>query len=405
MKNSRLVLLIMSAGCFLNSTLTHAAAFQFYELATPIIGSAGVGQAAVADDASTSYFNPAGMSLLNSSQVMLGSQVILPYANFSVGSVNTISGNNGGSAGVLAPGLGGYYVYHFSPKINFGISLTSPYGGAFSYDNHWVGRYVVQQTTFYTMDLNPTISYQVNSWLSVGGGFVYEYANLNQTVALPLTPTVDGQANINVANFAPSFNAGVLFTPRPETKIGIAFRYQIVHDLSGNTNFLNISATPKTTTKMVMASNVIASLAQMIGQKFTLLGELGWADWSSMKNSIITIDGYSSITPNNWNDTYRVGLGGRYQFTSAFMYQLGVSYDSSPTTTSKRLPDLPVDGQVRVGTGIKYNLIPAVALGISYEYMYLGKADIRNTSSMGVLAGSYSRNFANVFQASLNVSC
>ena len=405
MEHSRLSKLAAFIGIMSLSQLSYAAGFQFYELGTPIIGTASVGQAAVAEDASTTYFNPAGMSLLPATEVMLGTQIILPYTNFSPNSSNTISGNNGGNAGVLAPGLDAYFVYHYSPTISLGISLTSPYGGALDYYNHWVGRYVVQQMTLFTMDLNPTLSYQFNSWISAGGGIVVEYANLNQTVALPISATIDGQANIKVSNTAPGFNLGVLFTPRDTTKIGVAFRSQIVHHLSGNTAFLNISSTPTTTTRMVMPANVIASISQNLTNRFTLLGELGWANWSTMRNTTLTVFDYSTVTPNNWHDTYRAGLGGKYKFTPAIVLQAGVSYDSSPTSTSNRLPDLPMDRQIRVGAGLEYELIKAVTLGLSYEYLNLGKANINNVSSGGTLAGSYSRNYANVFQASLNVRC
>lgn len=405
MKRFRLSRLAVFIGLMTCGQLSYAAAFQFYELATPVIGTAGVGQAAIANDASTAYFNPAGMTFLSGSQLMLGSQFILPYTNFSPNSANTITGNNGGTASLLAPGIGAYYVYRATPKLGLGVSLTSPYGGALSYNNHWVGRYNVQQMTFYTVALNPTIAYQANSWLSVGGGIVVEYANLSQTLALRLTPLLDGQANIKVDNVAPGFNLGVLLAPDAATKVGVTYRSQIIHRLHGNTDFLNISITPNTSTRMVMPANIIASLSRALNSKFTLLGELGWADWSSMRDTVVTIAGFTAVTPQNWRNTYRAGLGGRYQFKPSLLLQAGVSYDSSPTISTRRLPDLPVDRQIRIGAGIEYALVKAAMLGVSYEYMNLGRGSISNTSSLGVLSGSYSRNYANVFQVSLNVNC
>lgn len=399
---SRLAILIGMMSC---SQLTYAAAFQFYELGSPVIGTAGVGQAALANDASTSYFNPAGMTALTTSAVLLGGQFILPYANFTPNSSTTITGNNGGSAGLLAPGFDGYYVFRPMPKLGFGVSLTSPYGGALSYNDHWAGRYVVQQMTFYAVDLNPVAAYQFNSWLSFGAGIVVEYANLSQTLALRLSPTLDGQANIKVDNFATGFNLGVLVTPDAATKIGVAYRSQIVHHLSGNSDFLNISTTPATQSRMTMPANIIVSLARALTSQFTLLGEAGWSDWSSMRNSIISVDGFTAVTPMNWRNTYRVGLGGRYQVRQPLVLQAGVSYDSSPTNSAYRLPDLPVDRQIRVGAGVEYTLIKAVVIAASYEYMNLGSANINNTSALGVLSGYYPRNYANVAQVSLNVSC
>src|SRR5689334_729948 len=73
---------VLLTTSLLVSNYAFAAAFQFYELGTPIIGTAGVGQAALAEDASTAYFNPAGMAALQGTQFMVGSEVIVPYAHF-----------------------------------------------------------------------------------------------------------------------------------------------------------------------------------------------------------------------------------------------------------------------------------------------------------------------------------
>jgi long-chain fatty acid transport protein len=405
MKHLRFARLALSATTLALSSLAHSAAFQLYELGTPVVGTAGVGQAVITTDASTAYFNPAGMSALPTSQLMLGPQVILPYTNFSPNSSTTIVGNNGGSAGSLTPAIGAYYVYSYSPKLKAGISFTSPYGGALNYNDHWVGRYNVQQLVFYTLNLNPALAYQVNNWISVGAGASIEYAYLNQSLALRVTPLVDGQATLKVDNTSPGFNLGLLLAPRPATKVGVAYRSQIVHNLHGNIDFLNISSTPGASTKMTMPSNIIASISQQMNDKFTLLGEAGWANWSSMTNSAVTVDGYTATTIQNWHDTYRVGLAGQYQLYYDLLLHAGASYDSSPTSSSRRTPELPMDRQIRIGAGLAYYMVRDVTLGVSYEYINFGNASINNSSPYGVFAGSYSRNFANVFQASLNVAC
>jgi long-chain fatty acid transport protein len=397
--------LAVVTGSLLFSQFAYAAAFQFYELGAPINSTAGVGQAALATDASISYYNPAGMALLQNTQFLLGAQTTLSYTNFSPSPSNTISGNNGSNAGGMLPGTDGYFVYNYSPKLKFGASLTMPYGGSLSYDTHWVGRYYVQQMLLYTLNLNPAIAYQINDWVAVGGGVSLEYANLYQTVALPIIPIVDGQATIKADNTSPGFNLGALLTPYKTTKIGIAYRSQIIHDLRGNISFMNIAITPSASTKLVMPANIIASMTQDINNRLVLLGELGWANWSSMVDSIIHVNGFSAVNQQNWHDTYRIGLGAHYLLSQSFLLATGASFDSSPTSSSIRLPDLPMDRQIRVGAGLQYVMTKGVNLGVSYEYLNLGNASINNTSSNGVLAGSYSRNYANVVQASLNVDC
>lgn len=391
---------LISAFCW--SHTAFAAAFQLYELGTPIVGTAAVGQAAVAADASTAYFNPAGMATLRNSQFMLGSQLLLPRVNFSKNSSTSISGDNGGNAGMLTPGMNLYYIYSYRPQLKFGISLTSPYGGSLTYDDGWVGRYIAQGSTFYTINLNPSVAYCLNPWTSIGAGISLEYINLQQTVAFPIAGVADGQVKVSAANVAPGFNLGLMFTPYSTTKIGVAYRSQISHDLHGNATFLRIDTTPKVSTKMVMPHNIIMSLAQNFRQ-LTILGELGWANWASMRNTILHATDLSVVTPMHWNNTYRVGLGGQYNLSPCLLIQTGISYDSSPTASSKRLPDLPMDRQIRFGTGVMYTVVNHVVLGASYEYWNLGAASINNHSYAGTLSGTYARNYANTLQVSLNV--
>jgi long-chain fatty acid transport protein len=198
---------------------------------------------------------------------------------------------------------------------------------------------------------------------------------------------------------------GAMFTPVESTKLGIAYRSQITHNLHGSTTFLGINATPNTTTKMIMPQNIMLSLQQAITHNFNLLGEAGWANWASMQKTIVTVDGYSATTVLNWKNTYRIGLAGQLNVTPTLLVQAGVAYDSSPTSIALRTPDQPMDKQVRIGAGVIYSLMQAIKLGFSYEYINFGNAPINNTSTNGVLAGSYSQNFANVFQASINVAC
>lgn len=397
--------LLVSFIGLLSHHTAFSAAYQFYELGTPVIGTAGSGQAALANDASTAYFNPAGMEQLETNEFMLGSQLIVPYTNFSRNRATTISGDNGGEAATLTPGLDIYSVYSITSKLKLGASLTSPYGGMLNYNDGWVGRYIVQDTQFYTLDLDPVIAYQFNDKIAIGGGLVVEYANLQQTVALPLKPHEDGQLNIKANNTDFGLMLGVLLTPTETTKIGVNYHSKITHHLKGNSSFLRINATPATATQMISPQNVVMSISQKVTDKWSLLGDVGWSNWAVMQNTFVTVLGFTSTTPLDWKNTYRLGLGSQYQFTSNLLFQAGVSYDSSPIDTLHRLPDLPMDSQLRVGTGVIYAPIEAIKMGFSYEYIHLGSAPINNTSFDGRLVGSYSRNIANVLQVSINVRC
>jgi long-chain fatty acid transport protein len=394
---------IFSFVCSFFSLTVHAAAFQLYELGTPIIGSAAVGQAVNTEDASAAFFNPAGMVYLPSTEFMLGSQIIVPLVNFGTNCDNTIEGDQGGNAGTLTPGMAIFLAYPYSQNLDFGFSVTTPYAGSLTYHDGFVGRYVVQTAFFYTINLNPSMAYRINDCFAIAGGLSLEYMNLRQTVAIPIPQQSDGQIDFRVHNYNAGFNLGFLVKPTTRTKIGLAYRSKINHNLKGDLAFLRINRVPGVTTKMVMPQNIIASFSQEFCSGFSLLAELGWSGWSSMQNTALNLQNISVVTPRNWKDTYRVGIAGHYQATPCLALQAGASYDSSPTSADHRLPDLPMDRQIRLGTGIIYAVNRSATLGFSYEYWDLGKANIHAETTTGVLSGSYTNNYSNTVQVSANI--
>src|SRR2546425_5714883 len=88
-----------------------AAGFQVNEQSARGLGSAFAGEAAAAEDASTIFFNPAGMTRLSGTQFVSAGFAIKPSVNFhnegsplnsAVGG-GTLSGSNDGNRGAPAP--------------------------------------------------------------------------------------------------------------------------------------------------------------------------------------------------------------------------------------------------------------------------------------------------------------
>ena len=77
---NRLTAGLVLAGC---THLAHAAGFALIEQNASGLGNAYAGAAAVAEDASTVYFNPAGMTLLPDRQLVVVGHLIKPKMEFS----------------------------------------------------------------------------------------------------------------------------------------------------------------------------------------------------------------------------------------------------------------------------------------------------------------------------------
>ncbi|MCX7180157.1 MAG: outer membrane protein transport protein, partial [Proteobacteria bacterium] len=152
----------------LYANVAGAAGFQLLEQNASGMGTAYAGSAVVAEDASTVFFNPAGMAYLPKTRnVAFGVDAINPSAKFSgSGSaaplLQTLSGNNGGDAGDLAFVPHAYFTMPLSDKATFGIGMGAPYGLKTEYDNGWDGRFQAIKSDVKIININPSFSYKVN---------------------------------------------------------------------------------------------------------------------------------------------------------------------------------------------------------------------------------------------------
>lgn len=389
-----------------------AGGFLSLDQGQPSTGTAEAGQAALAEDASTVYFNPAGMTRLEKSEVLMGSQLSVLSVDFHSDGNNTFRGSDGGAAGGIYPGGGFYLVQKLAPWIDVGLSINAPAGLGSDYDDDWKGRYFIQNSFLAILDIDPAIAFRLTDWLSVGGGVDVYYAFMNQEMALcnprillPNEP--DGKIKLKrLGDWSLGWNAGILLEPSEETRIGVMYRSGVDFELEGDIDFDNIGTIwsflglkdtyGKTSLTLPMSLN--ASLYHEVTDKFAILLDAGWQDWSSMKKTAITTQTGRAVSINrNWHDTWRAGLGVHYRVTEPLLLKAGVSYDSNPVDKEDRLPDIAVDRQWKYALGLEYGINKDMTLGVNGVFVDLGKALIDKTvaGDLRRLSGSYDQ-FATV---------
>lgn len=149
-----------------------AAAFQLWEQNASGLGTAYAGSAAVADNASTIFYNPAGMSELTGYQVSVGVTGVGPSYTFR-NDGSTLAGNNGGDAGGwhAVPNL--YLSGRLTDKLSLGLGISAPFGLATEYDSGWVGQAQTIKSEVRTINYNPSVAYRLNDKVSLGFGVNY----------------------------------------------------------------------------------------------------------------------------------------------------------------------------------------------------------------------------------------
>jgi long-chain fatty acid transport protein len=210
----------------------------------------------------------------------------------------------------------------------------------------------------------------------------------------------DGYSKLDLHAFAVGYNFGVLIKPQPGTHVGLTYKSRLQYNFSGSAALTNVGPTltslgiagDSARLKEIMPDTASISLYQEITPKFAVLGDVGWEHWSLFKSSVVYLNSGGSIAiARNWHDTVRFGLGFQYNVTDRLRGRIGAAYDSSPTGTSTRQPDLPVDRQIRTGISGEYDLTDNLTAGLSYEYADLGPSElnIQQNGLTGTLNGHY----------------
>lgn len=379
-----------------------ASGFQLLEQNASGLGNAYAGSAAVAENASTIFYNPAGMTELKGISVSVGVNAIRPSFKFTndastnptaMGGGAATGGAGGDAAGSWAPLPNGYMAYQINDQWHVGVGFGAPFGLATEYDNDWMGRYHSIKFDIKTYNLNPSVAYKVNEFLSLGFGVNWQRIEAEYIKQAVLAPGVSARVTNKLDGDAWGWNAGVTIQPRPDTRIGISYRSTIKHKASGDQNFSNgLSSSAKA--EVELPDTFILSGMHKLNDRWDLLADASWTGWSSIPKLTI-ISGIATDSLNlQFRDTWRFAMGANYKVTDAWKLKMGVAYDQSPVHEEKHRPaSLPDNNRTWFSLGLQYAPSKTSTLDVGYTYLMVDKTTVANDESLvrrGLLSGSYS---------------
>lgn len=193
--------------CVVFPASVFAAGLEFPWQSTSAMGSANA-NAAEAADASTIYYNPAGMSRLKGTQVSQGLQLLSVRGQFhDEGSAlldGTVTG--GGNGGTYHPKLiGGGEFYATTPyddQITLGLGIFVPYGANVNYKSDWAGRYSLDRAAIESVNINPSLSIRFDDKHSIGFGVSGQIMHLRLRSVADVKNAVAGVAQNSAYEFA-----------------------------------------------------------------------------------------------------------------------------------------------------------------------------------------------------------
>jgi len=382
------------------------------ELYPTDLGTAHAGQAAIAQDASTAASNPAGMTLLDRSQLMTSPGALLPSTNFDVAPETTTEGGGGGNAGVFFPIGSFFYVRKLSERLRFGVAVYSDYGLGGDYGKTWVGRYYVTSASLITGKVNPSLAYYVNDWLSVGAGFSFGVGRFTfqSKVNNIRKGAFDGGLALESWDEAFGAKVGILLRPISKLRIGLTYQSPEDYKFGFRPHLTDLGPLLNRVRKRIggVKTNVLLTEPQQamlsgvyeVLPKWSLLADVGWQNWSAFSEFPVGITSPNQSTAVDANlhfsNTCHVAIGQQLQIDEKWLWSAGFAYDSAPVSKANRNAVLPLDRQLRYGTGLDYEINHDLTAGLAWELMDAGPGPFSNTRKLaGTLQGHYSTNWLN----------
>ncbi|MFO7542861.1 MAG: outer membrane protein transport protein [Thiobacillus sp.] len=380
---NRLAAGLALAGSF---NLAHAAGFALIEQNASGLGNAYAGQAASAQDASTIFFNPAGMTMLPDRQLVAAGHLIVPQAEFTASAPPTITipgvnnGGNGGDAGGLAFVPNAYYAMRLGNGLHFGVGMNAPFGLATEYDRTWVGSTHAVKSELKTINLNPSLAWKVSDAMSLGAGVSVQYAEATLTNAL-----ANGAiAKVKGDDYSFGVNVGALWKLSGGTRIGLAYRSEVDYTLEGDFTSSDSPTANSVTADATMPDSASLSVFHRIDNRWDLLADVTWTGWSDFEElRILTLAGTTlTVTPENWSDSWRYSVGVNYHYSDVLTFRAGVAYDETPVSDAFRTARIPDESRTWLALGARYQLSPKAALDVGYAHLFVEDARVGETRTV-----------------------
>lgn len=426
-----------------------AAFFQIAEQSAAGMGNAFAGGAAIAEDASTVWYNPAGITRLTGPQLILGGSYLHPSFTANVLSasnvIGTPIGGGGGDAGANAfvPNL--YATYPLTNRLSVGAAVNAPFGLVTTYPDTWAGRYYALRSDIKTVNINLAAAFKLDNTISLGLGVNHQNIDAELTQAVdfatlcnagailgipgaaacgagggfvhPGNPN-DGNAKVTAKGDAWGYNAGIL-TQLGSARVGLAYRSEIKYKLDGsfditapanvpnalltNPNFRLVDSSAHT--DVTLPSTLSLSAVFETRGPWTFMADVTRTNWHVLPELRIRLDSGAAdqVVTLNLKDAYRYSTGVTYRASDKWVLRGGVALDRSPVpSAADRTPRLPDSDRRWVSVGAGLRASQSVYFDFAYTYVRLADSSVQKTDggagSENAFRGNLSANYTGSVQ-------
>ncbi len=350
-------------------------------------------------DASSMQFNPAALATLDAkySLAMGGSLVwtTTDYTHPSNSALNAETNNP-----INTP----FYLYgsaKLNDKLSIGLAVYTPFGSSNIWGKKWAGKYLIQEIKMKSIYIQPTVSYKVNNWISVGAGLNIVYGEFELNKAFPIVANpralpsatnpiiADGGAKLSGNTIKYGFNLGLFLQPTEKLNIGISYRSKVdieLDETEGKGEFSFPSTVPAPlvagynaggvkngsfTATLPLPASLNVGLAYQIDEEWLVSADVNYVEWSIYKNlAFVSSDAakLNSSSKREWDNTMAYRIGAQYSYSNKLDLRAGFYYDETPVQNNHYAPETPGSNKIGITAGFSYLLNEKFSIDGAFLY-------------------------------------
>lgn len=360
------------------------------------LGLAYAGAASLAEDASTNYYNSAGLVRLEEEQIVFGATLNLPQTKINVTSATTTIGRplSPASGHAIPTNSALVPLFHYAKRINenwlFGFSSVTVFGARTNYLDNSIVRYMATRSELRTVDLGPSIAYDFNNGLSIGAGVnaLHAFADISSSIGTGNIDT-DGRFNVTASNWGIGYHAGALYQFNHCTRLGLNYQSKIDVKLKGESATQLATGLPifsqKVRSTIHLPDYVTLSFYHALCERWSIMMDVQYIRWNRFKKIDLKFENDSRIiTQLNYKNSYFVAVGTTYQINDCWQFKLGTAYDKTPTRDDTRQLYNPDQDQIYAATGLQYRFSRCLAFEFAYIHLFYKKPNFNVTAPIAV---------------------
>jgi long-chain fatty acid transport protein len=352
----------------------------------------GMGHAGVAmtDSSEVVFFNPAGMSLLESNSDMSAGVTLIDSV---IKYQNEETESSAETDNPIGTPVSLYYSRKYNDQIAYGLGIYTPFGNTVKWKKDWAGSHLVNEITLKTIFIQPTISYKIDEKYSIGFGVNYVRGevefNRNMSSSPSLVGTDGERSNVTIEADGISswgYNIGFLAKPIDKLSVGISYRSKVTMKARGGTaKFKSIPISMQATYKkgdfdadLVLPAELTLGIAYDITPATTVAFDINRTYWSAYKSLDIDFEDDAipdSSNPRNYEDVNIYRLGVQHALRDNLTIRGGIYVDDSPVRDSYYSPESPRNHSVGYTAGVTYEVVKNLDLDFSYLYLTFEEFD------------------------------